>query len=52
MEGNTRTAHTNMDVYDHILEDDLRQSAVVAAVFIYHAAMRDERLPRKSRTQQ
>ncbi len=52
MEGNTRTAHTNMDVYDHILEDDLRQSAVVAAVFIYHAAMRDERLPRKSQTQQ
>jgi len=51
MEGNTRTAHTNMDVYDHILEDDLRQSAVVAAVFIYQAAMRDERLPRKSRTQ-
>ena len=51
MEGNTRTAHTNMDVYDHILEDDLRQSAVVAAVFIYHAAMRNERLPRKSQTQ-
>jgi len=51
MEGNTRTAHTNMDVYDHILEDDLRQSAVVAAVFLYHAAMRDERLPRKSRIQ-
>ena len=52
MEGNTRTAHTNMDVYDHILEDDLKQSAVVAAVFIYHAAMRDERLPRNLRTQQ
>jgi len=52
MEGNTRTAHTNMDVYDHILEDDLRQSAIVAAVFIYQAAMRDERLPRRLRTQQ
>ena len=52
MEGNTRTAHTNMDVYDHILEDDLRQSAVVAAVFIYHAAMRDERLPRRAPSKQ
>jgi len=52
MEGNTRTAHTNMDVYDHSLEGDLKQSAVVAAVFIYHAAMRHERLPRKSQTQQ
>ncbi len=51
MEGSTRTAHTNMDVYDHVLEDDLKQSAVVAAVFIYQAAMRDEKLPRKPLTQ-
>jgi hypothetical protein len=47
MEGTTRTAHTNMDVYDHVLEDDLKQSAVIAASFIYCAAMRDEKLPRK-----
>jgi carboxypeptidase Q len=47
MEGNTRTAHTNMDVYDHVLDEDLKQSAIVAAVFIYQAAMRDEKLPRK-----
>lgn len=47
MEGSTRTAHTNMDVYDHVLEDDLKQSAVIAASFVYHAAMRDEKLPRK-----
>ncbi|HVF45220.1 MAG TPA: M20/M25/M40 family metallo-hydrolase [Pyrinomonadaceae bacterium] len=47
MESNTRTAHTNMDVYDHVLEDDLKQSAIVAASFIYHAATRDEKLPRK-----
>jgi Zn-dependent M28 family amino/carboxypeptidase len=47
MEGSTRTAHTNMDVYDHVLEDDLKQSAVIAASFIYNAAMRDEKLPRK-----
>jgi carboxypeptidase Q len=47
MEGSTRTAHTNMDVYDHVLEDDLKQSAVIATSFVYNAAMRDEKLPRK-----
>ena len=47
MENKPRTAHTNMDVYDHVLEEDLQQSAVIAASFIYQAAMRDEKLPRK-----
>ncbi|MDQ2921477.1 MAG: hypothetical protein M3R52_07705 [Acidobacteriota bacterium] len=50
METNTRTAHTNMDVYDHVLQDDLKQSAIVATWFIYQAAMRDEKLPRKAGT--
>jgi carboxypeptidase Q len=48
METNTRTAHTNMDVYEHVLEDDLKQSAIVATWFVYQAAMRDEKLPRKA----
>jgi len=48
MEGdNTRAAHTNMDTYDHVLQDDLKQSAAVAASLIYHLAMRDQRIPRK-----
>jgi carboxypeptidase Q len=47
MESNPRTAHTNMDLYEHILEDDLKQSAIIAAAFIYQASMRDEKLPRK-----
>jgi hypothetical protein len=47
MEGSTRTGHTNMDVYDHVLEDDLKQSAVIATSLIYHVAMRDAKLPRK-----
>lgn len=47
MENNPRTAHTNMDVYDHVLADDLKQSAAVAAAFIYQAAVRDKKLPRK-----
>jgi carboxypeptidase Q len=48
MEGdNTRAPHTNMDTYDHVLEDDLKQSASVAASLIYHLAMGDGRIPRK-----
>jgi carboxypeptidase Q len=48
MEGNnTRAPHTNMDTYDHVLEDDLKQSAAVAAFIVYQLAMRDEKLPRK-----
>jgi hypothetical protein len=39
--------HTNQDVYDHCVAEDLVQSAVVMASFVYFAAMRDEMLPRK-----
>ncbi|MGH9902819.1 MAG: M20/M25/M40 family metallo-hydrolase, partial [Pyrinomonadaceae bacterium] len=48
IEYGTRTHHTNMDVYEALLEDDLKQSAVVIASLVYHTAMRDERLPRKT----
>jgi carboxypeptidase Q len=48
MEGSsTRAPHTNMDTYDHVLEDDLKQSAAVAATVVYDLSMRDERVPRK-----
>lgn len=43
----TRTHHSNMDVYEAVQEDDLKQAAVVVASFAYHTAMRDEKLPRK-----
>jgi Zn-dependent M28 family amino/carboxypeptidase len=43
----TRTHHTNMDVYDHALKGDLMQASVIMASFVYHAAMREEKLPRK-----
>jgi hypothetical protein len=50
MEGrDSRAPHTNMDVLDHVLADDLKQSAVVAASFLYTLAMRDAPLPRKAR---
>ena len=42
----TRTHHTNMDVIESIQEADLQQASVIVASFVYHAAMRDERLPR------
>jgi hypothetical protein len=48
MEFDTRPAHTNMDVYDHVLPEDLKQSAAVAAALVYDAAMRNQKLPRKN----
>ena len=48
LEYNSRTHHSNMDVYDRVQRDDVIQQATVIAVFAYNAAMRDEKLPRKS----
>lgn len=42
-----RTHHTNVDTYDHLNPDDLKKSAVILASFIWHAANRDELMPRK-----
>ena len=47
IEYDTRTHHTNMDSYDHLIAEDLQQISVVVASFVYNAAMRDEKLPRK-----
>jgi carboxypeptidase Q len=47
VEYNSRTHHSNMDVVDHVLREDLVQSAVVMATFAYNTAMRDSKLPRK-----
>jgi Iap family predicted aminopeptidase len=41
-----RTRHTNADLADAVVPEDLSQAAVVLAVFAWHAAMRDERIPR------
>ncbi|MGK2858684.1 MAG: M20/M25/M40 family metallo-hydrolase [Thermoanaerobaculia bacterium] len=45
----SQTHHTNLDTYDHLHSDDLRQAAVVMATIIIHAANRDEMIPRKPR---
>ena len=39
--------HTNLDFFDTIPIDDLRKNAVIMAVFVYHAAIASELLPRK-----
>ncbi|HMH23070.1 MAG TPA: M20/M25/M40 family metallo-hydrolase, partial [Puia sp.] len=43
----SRTHHSNMDTYDHLLPDDLKQAATILAAFVYNTAMRAEMLPRK-----
>jgi hypothetical protein len=47
----TRTHHTHLDVRDHIVEDDLKQAAVIVAAFAWHAANRDALFPRKAMPQ-
>ena len=47
IEYDTRTHHTNQDVFDRIQADDLKQAATIMAAFVYNTAMRDEKLPRK-----
>ena len=42
-----RIHHTTMDTFDHAPKDDLTQSATIMAIFIYNAAMRDGKFPRK-----
>ncbi len=47
IEYSTRTHHTTMDVYDKVLEDDLKHNAVITASFAWMAANRSALLPRK-----
>jgi Zn-dependent M28 family amino/carboxypeptidase len=43
----SRTHHSNMDVYERIQEPDMKQMAVIVASFVYMTANRDEMIPRK-----
>lgn len=47
IEYDTRTHHSNQDVFDRIQADDMKQAATIMAAFVYNTAMRDEKLPRK-----
>ena len=48
IEYDTRTHHSNEDVFDRIQEDDLKQAATIMAAFVYQTAMMDEMMPRKA----
>lgn len=43
----TKTHHSSMDNWDHLIEDDLKNSATIIAHFIWQTSQRDEKLPRK-----
>ena len=43
----SRTHHSNLDVYDHIVPADLMQASAILASFVYEAATRPDMLPRK-----
>jgi hypothetical protein len=47
VEYDTRTHHSNMDVWERLQADDMKQASVIMAAFVYNAAMRDEKFPRK-----
>lgn len=47
IEYDTRTHHTNMDTYDHLVPADLKQAATVIAAFVYNTAQLDQKIPRK-----
>jgi hypothetical protein len=47
LEYNSRTHHSNMDVYDRLQPADLMEAAAIIASFVYHTANRPEMLPRK-----
>jgi len=48
IEYDTRTHHSNQDVYDRIQADDMKQAATIMAAFVYQTAMMDEKMPRKT----
>ncbi len=47
LEYGTHSHHSNMDVYDRLQAEDLMRNATIIAAFAYHAATREDLLPRK-----
>lgn len=47
IEYDTRTHHSNQDVFDRVQAEDMKQASTIMAAFVYQTAMRDEKLPRK-----
>lgn len=47
VEYGSRTHHTNQDLYERLVLDDLKQMAVIVAAFVYNTAQMDKKIPRK-----
>ena len=47
VEYQTRSHHSNMDLYDRVQSSDLMQASAIIASFVYHAANLEDKLPRK-----
>ncbi len=47
LEYGSRSHHTNMDSYERVNANDLMQASIIMASFVYHAAISNEKFPRK-----
>lgn len=43
----SRTHHSNADTYERLQPGDLKQAAVIEAIFLYNTAQREQMMPRK-----
>ena len=48
VEYDSRTHHSNQDVFDRAQADDLKQASTIMAAFVFQTANRDAKLPRKA----
>ena len=46
IEYGTMTHHTNLDTYERIIPDDVKQAATEIAAAVWHVANRNEMVPR------
>jgi len=46
LEYQSRTHHSNMDVYDRVQPGDVMQCSAIMAAFVYNTAVRDKMIPR------
>jgi carboxypeptidase Q len=46
IEYNSMTHHTNLDTYERIIPDDVKKDAAIIAAAVWHAANRDQMIPR------
>jgi hypothetical protein len=42
-----RTHHSNMDVFDHLVADDLKQASTIIAYFVWQTSQRNDMIPRR-----